>query len=116
MDVFYKGEDISFTMGIFEDEMMECPVDISHAVIDVVFYTSGDEEFIHASTNLASDCVAIGVVNDHTMQLVLPKVEVEKLTCGQVNMEIRVKVEADTQSRIIKTYIFSLQDTIIKDL
>lgn len=116
MDVFYKGEDISLTMGLFEDEAMKFPIEVALYDIDVVLYTSSKGSYILASTGQSSSGVSVESVSENTIKVNVTKEALETLSCGQVNIEVRLTDKISGNSKIVKDYAFALEDTIVKKM
>lgn len=117
MVVFYKGEDINVTLALFADDSMKVPIAIVGYDIDMVLYANGQKHIIHASTTPSVKDADITIVNENTITVTLSKNVIEKLTCGVITMEARfTSNKNDSQSRIVKSYVFSLEDTRIKNI
>lgn len=113
MNVFYKGEDISLTMGLFVDGAMEVPISMDDYVVDLVVYSNGHDYVIHCSLDELSD-VQITKISNNTLKVILPKDFINKLIFGQVMIEIRLQSKTDLLSRIVKGYAFSLEESKIR--
>lgn len=118
MDVYYKGEDITLTMTLFENEKATTPITVSSYQIDIVLYSTGETSMIHASNaeKRNDDVIEIISMGENVIKLVVGRAQIETLTTGIVMIEIRLKHKITDLRKILKTEIFKLSDTKVKNL
>lgn len=114
MEVFYKGEDVSITAGLFVDKSMKIPVALSEYNIDMLIFSQGKEMSIFCSTISSNNDLHLIAVGDHIVKTIIPSNILESLEIGQIKFEIRLTNRSDNTKKIQCIYAFILEDSRIK--
>lgn len=114
MEVYYKGEDISMTIGLFADKKMLTPIKLSDYIVDLLLYNDGDTNEVYCSAEASSESALITNVDDYTFKVVIPFALLELLRTGQIILEVRLADKIERAKKIKKALPFILEDSRIK--
>ncbi len=88
-DYFYKGEDISLAIDIFEDEAMTQKVVVTEHTIEMLIYTSEEGRIVTASSKEGKDLL-ITTKDDVSQKLLIPSYITKELEEGDLTIEIKI--------------------------
>lgn len=112
---FYKGEDIHLAIGAFLDETLETPGSFDGYGVDVLLFTSDDEEHIALSSDAAdgTEWLPMTLNDDGMLEATIPQTLTARLDPGVVRVEIRLTSRATGESFIASKAAFLLVESRI---
>lgn len=116
METYYKGEDVSLNLALFENLTLEDEIDIGIYEIAISIYNPRQEIVIYAATRDVAELGALPIKRneDNTISLIITHEKLETLECGLILFDAMLISKVDSRSKIVKNPIFNLEDSRVK--